>query len=463
MTLTTLCPTSSSKGCDVMPCDFSKGCDAKPSTVSSSIPQPKTSREGVLSIELVLARSRAKTLPGVKKLNVWHNKIRDISIVESLPNLTVLNLSSNHVANLRPLRHCSLLVELYLRRNKIASITELGFLRDCAALRSAWFAGNPLGQEFSTIQEYRLAVIQQLPQLTFLDNILISNEERDLAKSASEVCLQRNNDNDNNDNDNNNDDNDDENDDEDEKEMDDHSQPLHGNHPLRDSPPSVRGFVTEEDDEDEKEESDEKEDDDDDVDNDNVEQEEKSVSGRGSDADLLASSLRFFVAESNSIREKLGLNPIRFENLSLEDADDDDDDDEATMDDADSGAIDDDDVDYDDDDLDILNSYADVLDGNDGDDDDDEREDDFDDDDEVGEVSMNDPSISGDHLSISGNQPSISGDYRSTSGSTETRSSLLSATLLLLQNLSAEELREVERESVHLRMTKRNVETIRDS
>ena len=119
--------------------------------------------------------------------------------------------------------------------------------------------------------------------------------------------------------------------------------------------------------------------------------------------------------------------------------------------DADSAAIDDDEDD-DEDDLDILNSYADVLDDdweNDEDVDVDGRADGLEDE-ERGQTSL---------LDAEGEKggPRFPADgHSSISGSSVNPSSLLSATLLLLQNLSTEELRQVERATISLRMKQRD-------
>merc|ERR1712110_1037939 len=83
------------------------------------------------------------------------------------------------------------------------------------------------------------------------------------------------------------------------------------------------------------------EDDDDDGDEDQTESTGNLTSG----VDILDSSIRFAVAETNSIRETLGLKPIV---LSDDETDDDVDDDYQG----------DDDDDDDDDDLEMLSSYA---------------------------------------------------------------------------------------------------------
>ncbi|KAK6061131.1 leucine Rich repeat-containing domain protein, partial [Cooperia oncophora] len=44
-------------------------------------------------------------------------------------NIEVLSLSVNRVETLQPLRNCTRLVELYLRKNNIESLTELEYLK----------------------------------------------------------------------------------------------------------------------------------------------------------------------------------------------------------------------------------------------------------------------------------------------------------------------------------------------
>lgn len=45
-----------------------------------------------LTEQVVLERSKAKSLDTVRHLNVWGCQLTDISIVSNLPNLEVLNL-----------------------------------------------------------------------------------------------------------------------------------------------------------------------------------------------------------------------------------------------------------------------------------------------------------------------------------------------------------------------------------
>lgn len=172
-----------------------------------------------------------------------------------------------------------------------------------------------------------------------------------------------------------------------------------------------------------------------------------SLANTASADDMLESSIRFSVAETNSIREALGLNAISI----------DDEDDDGTIDEDDSGAIDaeeydddeeDDDDDDDEDQIEMLNSYAEILDDTD----------DGDLGDEIGETSLG-TNLLGDAKNNESSFEFSSNSHGNSSSQkdvgvdekTSTRSSLLSATLLLLQNLSAQELAEVEKECSKLK------------
>lgn len=450
------------------------------------------SSEGVLTLELILARSRASDLESVKKLNVWHNKIKDISLLQSTPNLQVLNLSSNAISSLWPLRNSVALKELYLRRNALSSVSELLQLRRCGSLRFAWFAGNPLCAKFPSIKDYRIAVVKVLPQLSMLDNIVITEEERILSQpSTAPVTLGNLSATEENK----------------ENLMDKSvaakeqlSASLEGERPrlraLSDEINKNNGANG-----DENNDVDEAEDDDDDNDDAYIVEQTKSENyNEFSDVDLLQSSQRFSMAESNNIRETLGLKPI-----VLKDGDDD-----VTIDDDDSGAIggdddyeddsgaidDDDDYDDDEDDLEMLNSYAEMLDDSGESFDREEQEEEHSDSVTLGtrikdgfpssesDNEMN-PLFSSSHRTVGSGSPGTDGN-RGTAGSQGTagshgtlgskgtvgngstaggratnnnsQGSLLSATLLLLQNLTIEDLMEVERECERLRECHQRVE-----
>lgn len=76
--------------------------------------------------------------------------------------------SVNSISSLSPLAGCLSLCELYLRRNKIPSLSELSHLRPLTRLRVLWLAENPCCGTDSS--QYRLTVLRCLPRLQKLDN-----------------------------------------------------------------------------------------------------------------------------------------------------------------------------------------------------------------------------------------------------------------------------------------------------
>eukprot|EP00743_Colponemidia_sp_Colp-15_P004629 GILK01004989.1.p1 GENE.GILK01004989.1~~GILK01004989.1.p1 ORF type:complete len:264 (-),score=39.61 GILK01004989.1:187-978(-) len=131
----------------------------------------------VLTPDLVLVRSKSERLSTVKNLNLWGNDLSDISILREMQNVEVLSLSVNKIASLREFAQCPKLTELYLRKNEIVDLTEVRYLKPLASLRVLWLCDNPCAEHAL----YRYYVIQNLPQLTKLDNNDISFEERALA------------------------------------------------------------------------------------------------------------------------------------------------------------------------------------------------------------------------------------------------------------------------------------------
>ncbi|VDL77549.1 unnamed protein product [Nippostrongylus brasiliensis] len=82
-----------------------------------------------------------------------------------------LNLCVNRVETLQSLRNCTRLVELYVRKNNIQSLTELEYLKDLRNLRVLWIDDNPCTRS----GDYRARVLRILPQLTKLDDKLPSS------------------------------------------------------------------------------------------------------------------------------------------------------------------------------------------------------------------------------------------------------------------------------------------------
>ncbi|NXI36521.1 CU002 protein, partial [Galbula dea] len=123
----------------------------------------------------VLTRSKATALDGVRRLNCWGSHLTDISVCQDLPNIEVITFSVNGISDLEPLNQCLNLRELYLRKNNIASLNELFYLKNLPRLRVLWLSENPCcGPD---PHRYRMTVLRNLPSLQKLDNQAVTEEE----------------------------------------------------------------------------------------------------------------------------------------------------------------------------------------------------------------------------------------------------------------------------------------------
>ncbi|KAK4311679.1 hypothetical protein Pmani_016839 [Petrolisthes manimaculis] len=126
-----------------------------------------------LTEDMVVARSKGSDLHNVRKLNCWGSELSDVSVVRKLSNVEVLSLSVNRICTLADFQHCPNLQELYIRKNNIADINEVLYLRQLPKLKSLWLADNPCAE----FEQYRLTVLRALPHLQKLDNVAVDSEE----------------------------------------------------------------------------------------------------------------------------------------------------------------------------------------------------------------------------------------------------------------------------------------------
>lgn len=119
----------------------------------------------VLTVDRVLREANVDSLEQVEKLNLWAAELTDVQVLARLPRAVVLSLSVNHIDTLRPFAACPLLGELYLRKNRIADLAEVGYLQDLP-LRILWLCDNPCAAH----EHYRHLTIRLLPQVQILDN-----------------------------------------------------------------------------------------------------------------------------------------------------------------------------------------------------------------------------------------------------------------------------------------------------
>lgn len=126
-------------------------------------------------VNAVRQRTKCDRLEDVRALNLWGHDIADASLVSQMPNAEVLSLSVNKLTTLKPFSYCSRLKELYLRRNNIADLDEVAYLKPLRQLRVLWLSDNPIAHH----PTYRRLVASTVPSLQKLDNLEITDEERE--------------------------------------------------------------------------------------------------------------------------------------------------------------------------------------------------------------------------------------------------------------------------------------------
>ena len=84
-----------------------------------------------------------------------------------MSNIEVISLSVNSITTLEDFSHCTNLTELYVRRNCIACLSEVYFLKNLPKLKVLWLADNPCAAG----ENYRATILRILPNLHKLDNI----------------------------------------------------------------------------------------------------------------------------------------------------------------------------------------------------------------------------------------------------------------------------------------------------
>ena len=143
-----------------------------------------------LSRELIAQKVKSDRIESIRNLNLWGSNIEDISIIEEMPSLEIVSLSVNKIRTLRPFSNLTNLRELYLRRNLITNLNEIKYLTDCQNLNVLWLSENPICDN----PNYRAVVICVLPQLQKLDDIAITDEEREKAEKKLSGNFEEDND-----------------------------------------------------------------------------------------------------------------------------------------------------------------------------------------------------------------------------------------------------------------------------
>lgn len=138
-----------------------------------------------LTAQIIEQKTGQTNLNDVVNLNCSCYALADIGIVSQLKNVEILSLSLNKITTLKPFAQNLKLKELYLRKNEIDNLADIEFLRGLPDLTVLWLADNPIAQHPS----YRLYVLQQLPNLVKLDNELIPQSEKNAAMAANPIAV----------------------------------------------------------------------------------------------------------------------------------------------------------------------------------------------------------------------------------------------------------------------------------
>lgn len=141
----------------------------------------------MLTEEDILSKYNNQPISEIKNLNFWGKNLNNIDIIEQMPNLEVVSLSTNQITSLKPFAACSRLKELYLRKNNISDFDEVNYLTQCKELKILWLDQNPI----CDCDNYRQRIIQALPSLVRLDNSPVSNDDTHNQQQQQQINSDR--------------------------------------------------------------------------------------------------------------------------------------------------------------------------------------------------------------------------------------------------------------------------------
>lgn len=120
-------------------------------------------------------------LHNLDTLNVSYNQIRTLSGLSCCPVLRTLICTNNQLSNLDSLQHladCKTLHTLDLQNNNISDPAVLEVFKQLPELRCLYLKGNPV---VSNTKNYRKSIIAALPELRYLDERPVFDDERRLV------------------------------------------------------------------------------------------------------------------------------------------------------------------------------------------------------------------------------------------------------------------------------------------
>ena len=121
----------------------------------------------ILTIDLILEKANNNNPKNIRALNLWENKLSDISILSEFSSLEIISLSVNQIKDISAFKKLKNVRELYLKDNEISDINQIENLKNCKKLEKLVLKDNPI----TNIINYRQKILEILPQLKKLDDI----------------------------------------------------------------------------------------------------------------------------------------------------------------------------------------------------------------------------------------------------------------------------------------------------
>jgi hypothetical protein len=135
-----------------------------------------------LTVDMIMKRARGNfDLSSIRKLNFWGQSLGDISCLSYCVSLESATFSQNYIKSLKCFSGMNNLRELSLAKNAISDLREIQYLSSCPNLMKLWLRDNPI----ASLWDYRIQIIRILPNLKYLDDEEITQEERQIANTGS--------------------------------------------------------------------------------------------------------------------------------------------------------------------------------------------------------------------------------------------------------------------------------------
>jgi dynein assembly factor 1 len=125
--------------------------------------------------------SGLEALENLDTINLSYNQLRRLDGLACCPALRTLICTNNYLTSVESIAHlagCTGLHTLDLQNNQLSDPAILDILRQLPELRCLYLKGNPV---VSAIRNYRKTIVAALPELRYLDERPVFDDERRLV------------------------------------------------------------------------------------------------------------------------------------------------------------------------------------------------------------------------------------------------------------------------------------------